>query len=113
MTEKQAPITSYAEFWPVYLGEHRLRQTRTLHVIGTLIGILCFIKAVVSLSLGWLFLALMIGYGFAWMAHIFVEKNRPATFIHPLWSLRGDFHMLALWLMGRLDAELLKHHITD
>lgn len=33
-------------------------------------------------------------YAFAWVGHFFVEKNRPATFRYPLWSLAGD---LKLW----------------
>ncbi len=40
-----------------------------------------------------------------------VEGNRPATFTHPRWSLRGDFRMAALALSGKLDAELAKHGI--
>ena len=42
------------------------------------------------------------GYAFAWTGHFFFEKNSPATFRHPLYSLRGDFTMLRDVLTGRL-----------
>ncbi|KAK4046858.1 hypothetical protein OIV83_005754 [Microbotryomycetes sp. JL201] len=33
------------------------------------------------------------GYLFAWIAHFFVERNKPATFKHPFFSLAGDYRM--------------------
>ena len=43
----------------------------------------------------WWLLALVpvAGYGFAWVGHFGFEKNRPATFSHPAWSLAGDWVM--------------------
>ncbi|MFN2577720.1 MAG: Mpo1-like protein [Pyrinomonadaceae bacterium] len=93
---------SFSDFWPYYLSEHRKPATRLMHCIGTITAI-AFSIAVVVVGRWWLVpLALVPGYAFAWIAHFFVEKNRPATFTYPLWSFIGDWKMLALMLSGRL-----------
>ncbi len=102
---------TYADFWPYYLRQHSNRTTRTLHITGTLLTIAAILIAIIFGQWAWLLAALVAGYGFAWIAHVLVEKNRPATFGHPLWSLRGDFDMLWLTLKGRLQSELIKYKI--
>jgi hypothetical protein len=83
----------FAEFYPYYLGEHSDPTCRRLHVFGTSLAIALAIAAVV-LGEWWLFAAVPVaGYGFAWVGHFFFERNRPATFRHPLYSLAGDFAM--------------------
>jgi len=104
---KHRRFQSYAEFWPFYLSQHDRRATRRLHLFGTALGIVILIAAIVEFEPRWLILALVAGYGFAWLSHALVERNRPATFTYPLWSLRGDLHMLWLWVTGRLEAEVL------
>ncbi|OHD07710.1 DUF962 domain-containing protein [Sphingopyxis sp. RIFCSPHIGHO2_12_FULL_65_19] len=98
--------TTFAEFWPFYLREHSKASTRALHYIGTSLVVLIALAAVLSGRLAWLALLPVAGYVFAWAAHFGVEKNRPATFTYPLWSLVADFRMWALWLGGRLGPEL-------
>ena len=94
---------SFSEFWPYYLNEHSKGATRLLHCIGSLTAI-AFIVLVIAVGKWWWFpLALVPGYGMAWIGHFFVEKNRPATFTHPLWSFMGDWKILALMLTGRLE----------
>ena len=96
---------TFEEFWPCYLGEHRNPRNRALHFAGTTL-----VYAIVALafldSFRYLILAPLVGYGFAWVGHFFVEKNRPATFSYPLWSLRGDFRMHARMATGRLGLDL-------
>lgn len=96
-------FSSFEEFWPYYLNEHSNPVTRLLHCIGSLAAI-GFLILVVLIGKWWLFpLALVPGYGMAWIGHFFIEKNRPATFTYPLWSFMGDWKMLALMLIGRLE----------
>lgn len=101
-------ISSYDEFWPYYLREHSKVSCRRLHYFGTTLALFCLFAAI-ALKMSWLILlALVAGYGPAWVAHFFVEKNRPATFTYPLWSLYSDFRMYFYWLGGKLPAELKK-----
>jgi hypothetical protein len=96
-------FNSFADFWPYYLGEHSKPATRLLHGLGTLIA-LGLVGVLIAIGKWWLFpVALIPGYAFAWAAHFFIEKNRPATFKHPLWSFMGDWKMLALMLAGKLE----------
>ena len=98
-------LRSFEEFWPHYLGEHLHPTNRALHIIGTTLVYGALLAGLFS-SARFFALAPLLGYGFAWVGHFFVEKNQPATFTYPLWSLRGDFRMHARFLTGRLAADL-------
>lgn len=99
---------SFAEFWPFYLREHSKPRTRALHYAGTTLVVAIALFAAISGRWLWLLAVPLAGYGFAWVAHFRVEKNRPATFTYPLWSLAADFKMWWLWLTRRLEPELRK-----
>jgi hypothetical protein len=84
---------TFREFYPFYLTEHVNPVSRRLHVIGTSIVVLCVFAAVWWMDWRFLLAAPFIGYGFAWVGHFFFEKNRPATFKYPGFSLMGDFRL--------------------
>ncbi|MFC3109572.1 Mpo1-like protein [Undibacterium arcticum] len=88
-----AKFSSFAEFYPFYLSEHRNPTCRRLHFIGSTLVLLCLAALVVTGNPWWALAAPLCGYGFAWIGHIGFEKNRPATFKHPLYSLMGDWRM--------------------
>jgi len=98
--------TSFWSFYPYYLTEHSDLTNRVLHFIGTagLIGIL--ITTIVLQKWWMLALIPVCGYGFAWVGHFFIEKNRPATFTYPLYSLGSDFVMFWHILTGQIGKKL-------
>lgn len=101
-THTSARYTSFAEFYPYYLQEHSNPICRRLHYLGSLLvlGILAY--ALVSQQWLWLLAMPLAGYGFAWVGHFGFEKNRPATFQYPLYSLMGDWVMLKDAFTGRI-----------
>jgi hypothetical protein len=105
MSEK---IKTYEEFWPYYLKEHSNPNGRILHYLGTTLAIFALLLAVTEQQASYILVALVAGYGPAWAAHFFIEKNRPATFTYPFWSLYSDFRMYFAWLTGKLPKELEK-----
>lgn len=93
--------TSFKEFYPYYLSEHQNTISRVLHFTGT--GLLLLV-AIAALALGkysLLWLVPVIGYGFAWVGHFFFERNKPATFKYPFYSLASDFKLFFDILRGK------------
>ena len=95
-------FASFREFYPFYLDEHSHPVSRRLHFVGSL-AVLAFIAAALATrDARWLIAVPLCGYGFAWVGHFVFEKNRPATFRHPLYSLMGDWVMFKDILRGRV-----------
>lgn len=102
-------IAGYAAFWPYYLGEHARSTTRGWHLAGTAAALALLLLAALLADWRLVPAAILLGYAPAWISHALVERNRPATFRYPLWSLLSDLRMLGLWLGGGLAAEVARH----
>ncbi len=95
---------TFEEFWPFYVKEHQKKSTRILHFIGTTGAMACLAGGLLTKRRWLLAVAPVVGYGPAWISHFFVEGNMPATFKHPLWSLRAD---LVMW------SKMVRFQMTD
>ena len=98
--------SSFRAFWPHYLMAHRDPRCRALHYVGSTGGLLGIVTAILSGNPWWLLIGLAFAYALAWGGHFLVERNRPATFGNPVWSLMGDIRMYLLWLGGGLDRAM-------
>ena len=92
---------SFEDFYPYYIAEHDHKYTKLMHFIGTSISIYFLIKFILSFNFLFILYGLLAGYGFAWIGHFFIEKNKPATFKYPFYSLKGDYKMYLEILQGK------------
>ena len=93
---------NFDEFWPFYMKEHANKLNRNLHFLGTLLVHIVLFYVFATADFRMLWLVPLVGYGFAWSGHFLVEKNLPATFKHPIWSIMGDFKMFYSTLFNKL-----------
>lgn len=103
---KAKRISSFREFYPTYLREHSNSTCRALHYIGSFLVLAVLFFAVFTAQYKMLWALPLIGYGFAWVGHFFIEKNRPATFTYPFYSLLGDWVMFKDFLTGKISKKL-------
>ncbi len=101
-TEAVRTFNSFAEFYPFYLQEHSNDTCRRLHYVGSLLVLVILACALATQKWIWLLAIPFAGYGFAWVGHFAFEKNKPASFKYPLYSLMGDWVMLRDALTGRI-----------
>ncbi|HMJ47677.1 MAG TPA: DUF962 domain-containing protein [Ferruginibacter sp.] len=106
--EKNKKYTSFHSFYNYYLTEHSDGKNRLLHFSGTFILIAALIAGCITGK--WIFFVLIpiVGYGFAWIGHYFIERNKPATFTYPLYSLASDFVMFWHILTGQIGSKLIE-----
>lgn len=102
-------FSTFGEFWPHYLREHARPATRAVHVGGTWVALAVLLFGLLAGPRWLILLAPVVGYGCAWISHMLIERNRPATFTHPAWSLRGDLRLAWLAATGRLGPELRRN----
>ena len=101
MAEVRA-FATFKQFYPFYLAEHSNRTCRRLHFVGSTLALIVLFHALVTGQYWELLLLPILGYGFAWIGHFFFEKNKPATFKYPGYSLLGDWVMYKDILIGRI-----------
>ena len=97
---------SLKEFYPYYLTEHLDQTNRVMHFIGTSLVIMLGVTALITQTWSTFMFVPLAGYGFAWVGHFFFERNKPATFKYPVWSLLSDFIMYFDTLNGSLEGKL-------
>lgn len=102
----QQKFSTFRDFYPYYLQEHQHPACRALHYCGSTLVLILLAYAIFSRQWHWLWGLPLVGYGFAWVGHFFIEHNKPATFKYPFYSLLGDWVMYAEFLSGRLPARL-------
>ncbi|MFT2092841.1 Mpo1-like protein [Paraglaciecola sp. 2405UD69-4] len=95
-------FTSFSEFYPYYLSEHKNPICRRLHFVGSALILILIAYTLLASQLALLWLLPILGYGFAWVGHFFFEHNKPATFKHPFYSLLGDWVMFKDILLGKI-----------
>jgi len=95
-------FSSFAEFYPFYLKEHSNINCRRMHFFGTFLVISLIFVFLTTGNWKLLLFTPIFGYGFAWFGHFYFEKNKPATFPHPLYSLIADFVMFRDILLGKV-----------
>jgi hypothetical protein len=101
---------TFWDFYPYYLTEHARPINRAFHFVGTALVIACLIAGIVT-GKWWLFVIIpLCGYGFAWVGHFMLEKNRPATFTYPFYSLGSDFVMFWHILTFQIDKKVDEAH---
>jgi len=95
----------FESFYPFYLSEHQNVICRRLHFVGSCLVLATIILSIASKQWQLLWLLPLIGYGFAWAGHFIFEKNRPATFQYPFYSLWGDWVMFKDILIGKVSIK--------
>ena len=100
--KKDKEFKTFSEFYPYYLSEHGDKLNRRLHFTGLLAALITLAIAIISKNWVLLLLVPIFGYGLSWIGHYFIEKNKPATFKYPLYSIMGDFVMFKDIIFGKI-----------
>jgi hypothetical protein len=103
-------VKNFSEFWPYYLSQHQSPICRWLHFVGTFQALAVIIFSFESSRYSLIPVSVLLGYALAWIGHFLVERNRPATFKYPVWSLLADIRMFLLMVSNQLGPHL--RHLT-
>jgi hypothetical protein len=94
-------FSSQKDFNQFYILDHQNTTNRILHFIGTALAVLCLVTAILFHDLRFILLIPIAVYLFAWIGHVFFEKNPRATFKNPLNSLVADFLLFGDIMIGK------------
>ncbi len=98
----------FARFYPHYLGEHRNPVCRVLHYLGSWLVIAVVLSSILTRQPRLLLAAPVAGYGCAWIGHFFFERNTPATFRQPWFSLAADWRLWWQITRGKVSLFALR-----
>ena len=101
-SKNPAGFKSFEEFYPFYLGEHSHQTNRRLHLIGSTISILLLLLGLFTGKYIFILLGIVQGYAWAWVGHFCFEKNKPATFEYPVYSVRK--YIIAEYFYSKIKA---------
>ena len=101
-----ADPTNFEEFWPYYVSQHLHPATRAIHVGATTAALACGVAGFALFNPVLVVAAPVVGYGPAWTSHFTIEKNKPASFGHPLWSFRADLRQVWKFYAGKLEGDV-------
>jgi hypothetical protein len=99
-------LKTFQAFWPYYVRDHLNATNRRLHVMGTGLSLIVLGTCLTQGLWIWLWVPFLIGYSFAWLGHFKFERNKPATYEYPWYSLRADVRLLHLTLRGHMPEEI-------
>ena len=92
---------NFGEFYAFYLTQHQRPWTRLIHVTATLFALVWAFATALRGAAAWIPFGFVLAYGPAWLSHFFIEKNRPATFRYPFYSLASDFRFVLEIFTGK------------
>jgi hypothetical protein len=102
-------MTSFQEFWPLYLRAHRHRGTRIGHYCATTIALSAVATSIVLQAIWVTILGIVLGYTIALTSHRLCDGSKSLVLVNPVWGALADFRMCWLALTGGLSAELARH----
>jgi hypothetical protein len=86
-------LSSFSDFYPVYLAMHDHPTNRRLHLAGNLLALAAVVLAAVTRCWWLLLAALVVGNALPWIGHYRFQRNRPGVFTYPLYGFIGSWAM--------------------
>jgi len=104
--------STFRDFYPEYLAEHRDPTCRRLHFAGTTLVLAALGAAAIKRDWRWLLAAPVAGYGLAWIGHFFFEPKtydevNQATHEHKEdikvgYNLQRKVVLMSIWALSPL-----------